>query len=244
MRRISILNFKGGVGKTTLATNLAAALARRGRKTLLIDCDLQHNASLLLAERPGPTLTQVIRQEAQLDAAIVMARENLALVPADLDLNEAANYIAASGMRAYHVLRNATRRLCGFDFLFFDHAPSYTPVTEAALLASDEIMVPVELAPFAVQGLLQMIRKLEATLGSLDHELTLSIIPFKLDHRYAMTAQYLASLHETFGKHVAWPVRTDAVISRAQSLGQTVFEYDERSKAAADFAKLAAMLDI
>lgn len=245
MRKISILNFKGGTGKTSLSTNLAYALTMQGYRVLLIDCDLQANASTLLPgpERHPPTLTNVLKHEAPFLDAIRPARDQLYLIPSDSELNTAANYILANGMRAYTTLRTAVRKLTDYDFLLFDHSPSYGPITEAALLASDEMLIPCELAPYAVQGLLDMINKLTETLSGLDHEVAIAgIVPFKLDLRYAMTAQYLASLKNRFGSLIIHPVRTDATVARAQSLNQTVFEYDPRCKVAEDFESLAQIL--
>ncbi len=243
MRKISVLNFKGGVGKTSLATNLSYALAMRGARVLLVDCDLQANASSILPEKREPTLTQVLKGEAAFSAAIQPARERLDVVPSDKNLNEAANHILAVGMGGYNTLRRAVKNLAGYDFVFFDHSPSYSPVTETGLLASDEMLIPCELAPFAVQGLINMIDKLSETLSGLDHELSMiGIVPFKLDKRYAITERYHTSLQKRFGERVIHPVRTDSTISRAQSLGQTVFEYDSKSNAAEDFTVLAELL--
>jgi len=139
--------------------------------------------------------------------------------------------------------RSATRSLTTYDFVFFDHSPSYSAVTETVLLVSEEILIPCELAPYAVTGLLEMISKLTETLQGLDHEIDIQgIIPFKLDQRYAMTELYLTSLRKRFGDLVVPSVRTDSTISRAQSLSQTVFEYDPRSKAVEDFTALATLL--
>jgi chromosome partitioning protein len=243
MRKVSILNFKGGTGKTSLATNVAHALALRGQRVLLVDCDLQANSSSLLQERRDPTLTHVLRGEASFQDAIQPARARLDIVPSDRDLNTAASHIVATGVRAYNILKSATRSLTTYDFLFFDHSPSYSAVTETALLASEEILIPCELAPYAVTGLLEMISKLTETLQGLDHEIDIQgIVPFKLDQRYAMTEMYLTSLRKRFGDLVVPSVRTDATISRAQSLSQTVFEYDPRSKAVEDFTALASLL--
>jgi chromosome partitioning protein len=243
MRQISILNFKGGTGKTSLVTNLAYALTQQNKRVLLVDCDLQANASSLLPEVWDPTLTHVLKGEAAFQNAIQVARDNLDILPADSELNTAANHIVATGMRSYGILRNAARNLQGYDFLLFDHSPNYTAITEAALLASSEMLIPCELAPYAVSGLINMITKLTETLGALDHEVDITgIVPFKLDHRYSMTEIYLASLQKRFGELIIHAVRTDSTIARAQSLSQAVFEYDQKSKAAEDFTTLAQLL--
>ena len=82
MRQISILNFKGGTGKTSLVTNLAYALTQQNKRVLLVDCDLQANASSLLPEQRDPTLTHVLKGEASFSDAIQSARDNLDILPA------------------------------------------------------------------------------------------------------------------------------------------------------------------
>ncbi len=244
-RRISILNFKGGVGKTSLATNLAHALALQGARILLVDCDMQGNTSTLLTEIREPTLTHVLRGQADFTRAIKQARPHFDLVPADKNLNKAANHIVGEGRHAYYQLRRAIEKLDGYDFILFDHSPKYDAVTESALLASTEMLIPCELSPFSVEGLLDMFEKLEETL--VDHSLDMTgIVPFKLDRRLQMHLSYMNDLQSSFEGRVFPAVRTDAAVSKAQSFHITVFEYDERekqrSKATEDFKAVAARI--
>ncbi len=239
MRTISVLQFKGGVGKTSTTINLGHALAREGQRVLLVDCDLQANTSTLIDAVDAPTLTHVLRGQADLRAAIRPAREHLDLVPSDHALDTAARHISAEGRKAYYTLKRQVATLEGYDIVLFDHSPSYSSVTEAALLASDEMLIPCELAPFSVDGLVAMLEKLEDTL--VDHTLTLAgVIPFKLDRRLSMHAAYLADLTTTFGDKVLPAVRTDSAIPKAQSFRQSVLEYDPTAKSAQDFRDVAA----
>src|SRR5215831_12886245 len=99
MRVISILNFKGGTGKSSLAENLSHALALTGHQVLVIDADRQSNASTtLLAGQASPTLTDVLTKHARLQEVIRQARDNLSVVPADTNLDEASSYL--TGRRA------------------------------------------------------------------------------------------------------------------------------------------------
>ena len=111
MKRISILNFKGGVGKTSISTNSAHKLALMGYKVLLIDCDIQANASNLIPQkdRKPTTLTHVLKGEATFEDTIQKARENLYLIAADSNLDKAANHIVISGIKGYKLLRNGDR---------------------------------------------------------------------------------------------------------------------------------------
>jgi chromosome partitioning protein len=245
-RQISILNFKGGIGKSTLAVNLGHALAMSGRRVLLVDCDMQSNTSvgtLLLEDQAHPTITNVLKREASFEDAIKpTGRENLFVVPSDSDLDTAATHITGR-RQSYYILRDAVGKLQGYDYIFFDHSPSYGPVTEAALLASSEMVIPCELVPYAVQGLFLIFNKLQETLT--DHELTNSgIIPFNVDMRYAMTKTYQDEIKQVFGEFITpVMVRTDAMIPRSQSNRRTIFEQEqvegEKSRAAEDFKSLA-----
>jgi len=240
-KRVSIFNMKGGTGKSTLAVNLAHALALQGQHTLLIDCDLQGNASSILPEQSKPTLTDVLTGQVTLDQAVKFAREGLDVVPADRQLNTAANYIVSKGRKAYTILRRAIQELPQYDVVLFDHSPSYSTVTEAALLASDELLVPCELSPYPIEGLLSLFDKLGEELD--DHQLALTgIVPMNVDLRYAMSHQYLTELKNTFNEKITLVIRTDAAIPRAQAHHQTIFEYDPQSKAAQDIQNLATSL--
>ncbi len=243
MRVISILNFKGGVGKSSLAENLSHALALSGHRILVIDADRQGNASsTLLARRAIPTLTQVIQEEIPLEQAIFQARENLYVVPSDSDLDKASSFLNATP-EARDTLKDAIAELTAFEYVFIDHAGSYTPVMQAALLASSEMIVPCELEPYATQGLFSMFDKLKRTLRK--HVIhNAGIIPYAVDLRFTMSRQYLQELRETFGDLITAPIRTDATVPRAQSVRKTVFEYDPKSRVSEDFRTLAEDLII
>ena len=246
MRRISILNFKGGTGKSSLAENLSYALALRGRRVLVVDCDRQHNSSttLLAAAPEPPTLTHVLKKEVDITRAIRQAREQLDVIPSDTDLDTASSYLLIHH-QAFKSLSKATLQL-DYDYIFYDHAGAYTPVMEAALLASDEMLIPCELEAYAVQGLFSMFQKLQETLE--DHEIKNSgVIPYAIDMRFSITKQYLDELGEEFGDLVLPAIRTDGNITLAQSYQQTIFEYEAeqkiRSRASTDFKTLAERID-
>lgn len=240
-RKISIFNMKGGLGKSTIAAYLAHAFALLGYPTLLIECDMQKNASSILPEPPTHTLTDVLTERVPLKQAIYQARDNFFIVPADRKLNTAANHIVSQGRKAYKLLTKSTQELTEYDFILYDHSPSYSAVTETALLASEELLIPCELEPYSVEGLIEMFNKLQEDLD--DHELDIAgIIPTHVDLRYAMTHQYLQQLKDTFKDKITPIIRTDADVPKAQSFKQTIFEHNPHSKAAQDIKELAVYL--
>jgi chromosome partitioning protein len=240
VRCVSILNFKGGVGKTSTAINLGYALAKQGKRVVLVDCDRQRNTTSILGEVQGPTLKEVLTGDVPLPRAIYEARTGLFVVPAHNDLEKAAKHISTSGPKTLKLLRTAVNVLHGYDLVLYDHAPSYSPITDAVLLASDEMIIPVELEPFSVEGLVDMLNKLTQSLDELEHEVAITgIVPTNLNFSKAMTQLYLNSLKKRFEGRVTVPIRTDAQISKSQSKHITVFEYDPASKGAKDYLALA-----
>jgi chromosome partitioning protein len=245
-RVISILNFKGGTGKSSLAENLSYALSLQGMHILVIDADRQVNSSgtLLAGHTVSHTLTQVIREECSLAEATYQARDRLFVVPSDTNLDKASSYLNTTP-EAFSTLKECIQDLTGYDIVLIDHAGAYTPVMQAALLASEEMLVPCELEPYATSGLFSMFDKLKQVLRK--HTIRNSgIIPYNVDLRYGMSRQYLRELRETFNGLIIAPVRTDALVPKAQSVKMTVLEYEAtygvKSRAAEDFRTLAADL--
>ncbi len=195
----------------------------------------------ILPEPPTHTLTDVLTERVPLKQAIYQARDNFFIVPADRKLNTAANHIVSQGRKAYKLLTKSTQELTEYDFILYDHSPSYSAVTETALLASEELLIPCELEPYSVEGLIEMFNKLQEDLD--DHELDIAgIIPTHVDLRYAMTHQYLQQLKDTFKEKITPIIRTDADVPKAQSFKQTIFEHNPHSKAAQDIKALALYL--
>jgi len=238
----SDLNFKGGTGKSTLAENLSDALRRKGKRVLVIDGDRQRNSSTtLLRGQASPTLAEVFTGKATLQEAMIEAKPGLFVVPGSTDLNDTATHIVQH-RTAYYTVRDQLAEIRGLDFVIIDHAGAYTPVMEALLLASDAMLIPCKLEPYAVAGLFDMFEKLQKTLT--DHTLAnAGIIPFAVDLRYEMTRAYMKELRDEFGELVTAPIRTDALGIKAQSLQMTIFEYEEEykehSRAGDDFRGLA-----
>ncbi len=245
MKVVSVLNFKGGIGKTTITLNLSDMLRRHGKKVLLIDGEGQRNSTSILPDYNRETnypytLLQVLRGECALTQAIREARPNFYILPGHSDIDKAATHLAEGGQRTLKRLQSGVRSLTEYDFVFIDHSPSYSKITNALLVASEYMLIPVQLEPFSVEGLLTMINKLAQELAEIEYEVdTLGIVPNELDFSHAMTRAYLQDIQDYFGEQVTPYIRTDTKISKAQEKHLTVFEYDPRSKGSEDFETLA-----
>jgi chromosome partitioning protein len=253
MRRTSIENFKGGVGKTSATTNLAIYLAGQGKRVLVVDGDRQGNATTVLLrtkQRPAITLTHVLKEEKPLTDAIYEAthtpglpglRDRLYIVPADSNLDKAVTHLKDTPA-ANEGLRDQLDALQDeIDIVLFDHPGAYTQVMYALLLASDDMLIPCELEPFSVDGIEDMVVKLKSELRK--HMIrNAGIIPYNTDYRKEMTDAYKTDLQANFGDLVLTEIHTDATVSNGQDDHLTVFEYDllhhRKSNAARDFRAL------
>jgi len=243
MRVISVLNFKGGTGKSSTVINLAHAVAMSGRDVLILDGDRQRNTTwTLLKDDVTPTLADVMTGKCQMADAIKEARDNLYVVPSDTDLEKVGTYLK-DHRKAYYTVAKQLETLDPQPYLvLIDHPGAYSTVMESLLLASHEMLIPCELEPYSVQGLFDMFHKLKEELE--DHTLSNSgIIPYNANFSRIMTKQYIDELREEFGDLVLDVVSTDINVSYAQSEQLTIFEYEAKhrikSRASADFHKLA-----
>jgi len=162
MRRIAVVNLKGGVGKTATATTLAVGLARRGRRVLIVDTDPSANASWTVLGgqgADGPTLAAVLTRHASADEAIrPTPTPGLDLLPADADLG-GVNVALAQELGRDTRLRSALASVEGrYGFVIVDTGPSLTTLLVNALVAAEEVIVPLDAGVYAVLGLVELER--------------------------------------------------------------------------------------
>lgn len=245
---ISIANQKGGVGKTTTAMNLAAALADLGHKTVVLDLDPQANASMGLnvpvAERRA-TLYDVLIEGARLrDVVMSTEVENLYLAAGTTDLSSADVLLASDKNRTKRLkksLQAADFKKENFDFVLIDCPPSLNLLTINALCASDSVLVPLQSEFFALEGLSQLlltVRRLREATGS---KLCIEgILLTMFDSRNRLSRQVEADVRENLGDLVYQAIIPRSVrISEAPSHGQAVIHYDKKGKGALAYRALA-----
>jgi chromosome partitioning protein len=243
---VAISNEKGGTGKTTLAVNLGAALAIRGRKTLLIDMDPQGNASYILAEitDEDPAMYSVLTEkDIALDAIIQpTATEHLDIAPSNLHLAGAEIQLATLLGRENALKRKLAADIVDrYDFLLIDTSPSLGLLTINALNAADYALIPVSCDFLSLVGLTLLfdtIRLCQDQLGS--HVRILGLVANRYDRREKVSAEVLNALKQQFNTLLfETVVRVNVRLKEAPSYRQSIYEYDPVCPGAKDHLALA-----
>ena len=250
-RIIAIANQKGGVGKTTTAINLGAALARSNRSVLLVDIDPQGNASTGLGiSRADRTLTtyDVVLGDASIGEAVhETSVPNLSIIPATTDLSSADIELMANEKRSFllhDALRQPAMENLGFDYVLIDCPPSLNLLTINALVAAHAIVVPLQTEFFALEGLSQLMLTLRDVRSSANPELRIDGIVLTMsDNRNNLARQVEQDARNTLGDLVFNTVIPRNVrLSEAPSYAMPVLDYDPSSRGSEAYIDLAREL--
>jgi chromosome partitioning protein len=246
---ISIANQKGGVGKTTTAINLGAALAISGKKTLIIDFDPQGNASTGLgvdARSRTITMYDVLVDGVPLDQSIVKtAVNNLYLAPSSTDLSSAdVELVGDRGriLRLKRSLLHAKFEALGIEYIIIDCPPSLNLLTLNALAASNSVLVPLQCEFFALEGLSQLMLTVREVRESLNESLVFEGIVLTMhDKRNNLSKQVAQDVRENLGGLVYdTVVPRNVSLSEAPSFGMPGILYDKASRGSIAYCRLAA----
>ena len=242
-----VSNQKGGVGKTTTAISLGAALVQRGRRVLLIDLDPQANAtSGLGVAKDGAGIYGVLLKEQPIKESIVTTSlEGLDLLPSGGDMAGAEVELVPLMAREFR-LRQALRSLAEmYDTVIVDCPPSLGLLTVNALAAGDAVLVPVQCEYYALEGLAQLLKTIEAVRGRLNDRLeVLAIVLTMEDRRNRLSVQVIEEVHRHFPKLVARTrIPRTVRLAEAPSHGKPISIYDPSSRAAKAYDDLARELE-
>jgi chromosome partitioning protein len=249
-RVVTVSNQKGGVGKTTTSVNVAAALASRGAKVLVIDCDPQGNASTALGvdHRSGtPSIYEVLLDETPLADVMQQCPDipSLWCVPATIDLAGADIELVSAVRREYRLFDAVAQLRAGagadFDYIFIDCPPSLGLLTLNAMVVASEVLIPIQCEYYALEGLSQLIKTVEMVRKHLNPQIHVSTIVLTMyDQRTNLAREVAAEVrshfpHETLEQTIPRSVR----VSEAPSFGQTVITYDPHSTGAVAYLAVA-----
>ncbi|MEM9789216.1 MAG: AAA family ATPase [Planctomycetota bacterium] len=261
-RVIALINQKGGVGKTTTAVNVAAALQRSGGSVLLMDLDPQAHLSLhagLDPERIDRTLYDLLTDPQTVAAeAVYRLSDGLGLMPAETSLAGVESELAEDTRdgRAQTLLRDRCRDVVNqFEYVLIDCPPSLGVLTVNALAMATEVVVPMQAHFLALQGLGKLFETVAMIRGGLNPALKVAGVVLCMHDRQTLLAGEVRAdlerfLGEARGTDTPWadavvfdpPVRRNVKLAEAPSFGQSIFSYDQTCHGATDYAALAASI--
>lgn len=254
-RIMTVANQKGGVGKTTTTVNIAAALAQKGLRVLVIDIDPQGNASTALGidhHAEVPSIYDVVVDGDPLAKVIQACPDvaNLWCAPATIDLAGAEIELVSLVARESRLKSAITAQLQSmadeerFDYILIDCPPSLGLLTVNAFVAATEVFIPIQCEYYALEGLSQLLNNIELIRKHLNPELAVSTILMTMyDARTRLSAQVAAEVREHFPNQVLKTrIPRSVRISEAPSFGQTVITYDPSSSGALSYLEAATEL--
>jgi chromosome partitioning protein len=258
MRKIAVLNQKGGVGKTTTVVNVAAALAAAGLKTAVLDLDPQAHLTIHLGLEPEKLETgayKLLTQSGRFEEQILFVRPNLWLLPSNINLVGAESELVSVVGRET-ILREALKDTKGnFDYLIIDCPPSLGLLTLNALAAAEEVLIPLQPHFLALQGLGKLLQTVELVNKRINPNLKVKwVLLCMFESRASLPGEVKTDIEQFFenarGTNCAWAdaqilpvcIRRNIKLAEAPGYGKTIFEYEPSCHGAEDYRKVAELI--
>jgi chromosome partitioning protein len=238
IRRIAVLNQKGGTGKTTTSVNLAAGIADAGHRTLLMDLDAQGNVAVSLGLTSKHTLFHVICEDVHPSDCIINVTNNLDALISNTSLAQAEVKLVNMPDRD-KVLRRRMDPVTSYDYVIMDCAPSLSVLNQNALTFADHVIIPVSCDYLSLVGVKQILRTLKKVNELLLHPVSiLGVVPTFYDTRTRISVEAVKTLEAYFKDRVLPPIRVNTRLKEAPSHKKTIFEYAGDSHGAEDYRNL------
>ena len=241
---IAVANQKGGVGKTTTSVNLAACLAEKKKKVLLVDCDPQGNASSgygIDKSALEQTIYHVLIDNAAVQDVIQPTEFKVDVLPANIELAGAEVELVAAISRETRLKKALDSVKENYDYIIIDCPPSLGLLTLNSLAAADSVLMPIQCEFYALEGVSQLMNTIELVRNNLNRQLEVEgVLMTMFDSRTKLSEQVVAEVRANFGDTVYKTMIPRTVrLSEAPSYGEPILYYDKRSKGAEVYLKLA-----
>lgn len=241
--RLAIFNHKGGTGKTTTSVSIAAGLAARGLRVLLVDTDSQGNVGVSLGVKADRTLYHVLVMGMRPMDAAVSVRTNLDVLISNETLAAAELYLAGRQNRDRILRERLASAFDHYDVLVLDCSPSLSLMNQNALVVADGIVVPVACDFLSLVGVRQVIKTVKNVNSLLHHPVQIhGVLPTFYDARARICRDAVETMREHFGDRVLPPIRQGTRIKEAPAQGKTIFEFAPESNAAEDYGRVVDVL--
>lgn len=242
-RRLAIFNHKGGTGKTTTSVSIAAGLAQRGLRVLLVDTDSQGNVGVSLGIKATTSLYHVLVMGVRASDAAVNVRPNLDVLVSNETLAAAELYLAGRQNRD-RVLRDRLLAVeSQYDVVMLDCSPSLSLLNQNSLVFADGILVPVACDFLSLVGVRQVLKTVKNVNSLLHHPVQIyGVLPTFYDARARICRDAVDTMKEHFGPRCLPPIRSTIKIKEAPAQGRTIFEYAPDSNAAEDYKRIVDIL--
>ncbi len=242
MRKIALVNQKGGCGKTTTAINLACFLAGEGKKVLLIDLDPQGHAGLGLGakvDQTEETTYEVLLGEIPISEAIQTLQENLDVVLSDVVLSGFEQVMAGGHEREYKLAQSLVDIENNYDYLIIDSPPSVGLLTFNGLVAAEEVIIPVDPSFFSLHGLGNLMETIQIIEEKVRHELSIKILATNIDRRTTFCKNIVEILQARFPENCFETIiNTCTKLREAASVGKAIAHYDKDCAGYRDYQNL------
>jgi chromosome partitioning protein len=242
MRIISVVNQKGGTGKTTTILNLASCLANFGCKILLIDLDPQANTTSGLGVNiPQKTIYDVLVGGDSVFESLLKIKDNFYLIPSAESLAGANIELVGENDREFRLAKVLDHLPFDYDFVFIDTPPSLGLLTVNSLVASRFALIPVQAEYYALEGLGQLLKTIDLIKENLNPNLEIfGVVVTMYDERAKLSREILYELYKNFPARIFRTVIPRSIkLAEAPSFGKTIFEYAPNSKGAKAYQRLA-----
>ena len=238
MRIISIINQKGGVGKTTTAINLAAGLSRKDKKVLLIDLDPQGNVDTSLKVKAEGDLSDAIMGQQVIQQCISNIAANFDVITSKESLQDAESFIAEQENKRLF-LKNLFKSVNSYDFIIVDCPPSIGLLNQNALAFCKEAFIPVSTDYLGLEGLKNMIAFIQKSNNHNGTDIKISkVIPTMYDVRNKICKETLAEIQTEFSQLCSYPIHINSKLKEAPKYGKSIFSYAASSRGAKDYGQL------